>query len=449
MNKAAFFTDLKYRPHPGQLAIHKSKASRRVVACGVRWGKTRCAAMEGLAAAMAPAQRSVGWIVAPTYDLADKVFREMELAIALHLRHRVVSMREGDRRIVLRNMAGGYSEIRAKSADNPTSLLGEGLDWLIVDEASRLKPAIWESHLSQRLLDKHGWALLISTPRGRGWFYEMFRRGQGEDPDYESWNSPSWENPLLDRAAIEAERGRLPERVFAQEYGARFVEGSGAVFRKVRECATATWQPPKQGENYWAGLDLAKVEDFTVLVIIDKDARVVAVERFNRVDWSVQVQRIETACTRYNHARILVDSTGAGEPVYEALRHAGCDAEAYPFTMKSKSALIDNLAMMLEKGTIALPKPELWPIGIDELEGFEYSITDNGHVRSNAPSGGHDDCVIATALAAWQRQESRRVVHPDITWDPEAEYEARVRMFSRFDPECARLLARPLSSIQF
>jgi len=56
---------------------------------------------------------------------------------------------------------------------------------------------------------------------------------------------------------------------------------------------------------------------------------------------------------------------------------------------------------MLEQKKIVLPKPEIWPAGIDELESFEYSITDNGSVRTSAPSGSHDDCVIALALAAW------------------------------------------------
>ena len=42
----AFFHDLGYTPHPGQLPVHQSKAPRRVLACGVRWGKTRVAAWE-------------------------------------------------------------------------------------------------------------------------------------------------------------------------------------------------------------------------------------------------------------------------------------------------------------------------------------------------------------------------------------------------------------------
>ena len=75
LKKGAFFRDIRYTPHPGQREIHESAAPRRIVACGVRWGKTLCAAAEGLAAAMEPKERSFGWVVAPTYDLCDKVFR--------------------------------------------------------------------------------------------------------------------------------------------------------------------------------------------------------------------------------------------------------------------------------------------------------------------------------------------------------------------------------------
>ena len=46
-------------------------------------------------------------------------------------------------------------------------------------------------------------------------------------------------------------------------------------------------------------------------------------------------------------------------------------------------------------------RPEIWPEGIDELEGFEYSVSDAGNVRTGAPGSMHDDCVIALALAAW------------------------------------------------
>lgn len=401
LNKAAFFEDLGYCPHDGQREVHLATEPRRVIACGVRWGKTVCAAMEGLVAAMEPGERSIGWVVGPTYDLADRVFRELQVRALTHLRHRVVAMRESERRLILRNMSGGISEIRAKSADNPVSLLGEGLDFVIVDEASRLKPTIWQSHLSQRLLDKQGWALLISTPRGKGYFYDLYRCGRGDDADWKSWNYPSWTNPLLDRGLIEQERARIPERVFRQEYGAEFVEGSGAVFRNVRDAATGAFRPPAHGMRYYAGLDLAKVEDYTVLSVLDRDCNLVHVDRFHRIDWPQQVQRVQATLARYLDALVYVDSTGAGEPIFQALWRAGVRAVAYPFTARSKAALIDNLALMFEQGKIHIPTPEAWPDGIDELEAFEYAVTEQGNVRTGAPSGAHDDIVVSLALAAW------------------------------------------------
>jgi hypothetical protein len=139
-----------------------------------------------------------------------------------------------------------------------------------------------------------------------------------------------------------------------------------------------------------------------VLVIINQEREVCFVDRYHRLDWQLQIQRIKAVADRFNQASILVDSTGAGEPVFEALAVAGCHVEPYAFTSKSKNDLISNLSLMFEKAEITLPKADLWPEGIDELESFEYSVTDAGTVKTGSPSGIHDDCVIALSLAAWQ-----------------------------------------------
>jgi hypothetical protein len=71
-----------------------------------------CAAAEGLAAAMAPAERSVGWVVAPTYDLSDKVFREIVRLAGDRLRHRIVKLSEHDLRL-------GGEELRRRPQRDP------------------------------------------------------------------------------------------------------------------------------------------------------------------------------------------------------------------------------------------------------------------------------------------------------------------------------------------
>jgi len=154
------------------------------------------------------------------------------------------------------------------------------------------------------------------------------------------------------------------------------------------------------------GLDLAKVQDFTVLVIMNANREVVYTDRFNRQDWSIQVNRIQAAVEKYNNAWVHVDSTGIGEPIFETLMNAGINCEPYTFSQKSKAALIDNLSIMFERELITLPKPDLCPELIEELEAFEYSVTDKGNVRTGAPGGMHDDIVIALALSVWPLQNN-------------------------------------------
>jgi hypothetical protein len=365
--------------------------------------------MEGLTAALEPRERSIGWVVAPTYELADKVFREIDIKVGNAMPHRIVTRRVNDKKLVIRNLGGGESEIRAKSADNDTSLLGEGLDWLVVDEAARLRGSVWESHLSQRLIDKKGWAVLISTPKGKGWFYDLFRRGLDgpeRDADFESWNCPTASNPYVDAAHLAKERAKVPERVARQEYDAQFLDGAGMVFRNIRECATGKFEEPKPGVEYYAGLDLAKNEDFTVLVIMTRDRRVVFVDRFRRLPWSIQIARVKASCDKYDVSSTTVDTTGPGEPIYQALRAEGLFVRPYPFTSKSKPDLINNLSLFFEKGIIEIPPASIWPEGIDELESYEYRELPSGTLQMGAPSGYHDDCVIALGLAAIQCKPS-------------------------------------------
>lgn len=420
IDRGALFADCGYVPHKRQALMHASRARRRVLACGVRWGKTKGAAMEGVAAAMEPADYSIGWVVALTYELAERVFREIHRTFAEKFPHRIMLYRAHDMTLKVVNMGGGVSEIRGKTASSPASLLGEGLDWLIVDEAAQIPGSIWNSYLSQRLIDKQGWAIMISTPKGKGWFYDMWRNGQPgprKRSDWESWNAPSWTNPLLPRSAIVAERERLGSTSieFRQEYGAEFVEGAGSVFRNVRDVATGIVLPPGYTgptadgrlvldplRTYVGGLDLAKVNDYTVYTIMDDLHRVVFVDRFNKVDWSIQSVRLKSVSDRYGGPPTLVDSTGIGEPIFEALCAADLNVKPYVLSAGSKKVIIDNLALAFERKRIQLLQEPIFPAMVDELELFQWSITNSGHVTSGSPVGYNDDCVISLALAEYE-----------------------------------------------
>ncbi len=229
LRKKELFEAIGYHAHVGQVRVHQSKASRRIVIAGSRWGKSKCASYEVVAAMLTPGEKRRGWIVGPTYQLTEFIFDQVRGVMSEHFPHRVLQHTQRDRTLVIRNLSGGTSMLRAKSADDPSSLLGEALDFVVLDEAASLHADVWEGTISQRLIDRRGWALLISTPRGKNWLHRLWRRGQsGQDPDFQSWQCPTTENTYIDAKLIDAERSRLPPDTFAREYMAEFVGADDA-----------------------------------------------------------------------------------------------------------------------------------------------------------------------------------------------------------------------------
>jgi hypothetical protein len=172
-----------------------------------------------------PRESGRGWLCAPTYDLTNRIFKRVVEILYTYMPWRVVSFDARAHVIVVANFGGGTTELRAKSTDKPVSLLGEALDFVIIDEAAKMRDDIWSEHIAPRLLDRNGWALFLSTPNGGGWFYKQFLRAKKKkDPDYAGWQFPTSANPHIDPELIEAERTRQLPDVFRAQYLAEFVD---------------------------------------------------------------------------------------------------------------------------------------------------------------------------------------------------------------------------------
>ena len=249
--------------------------------------------MEAVAALFEPNERAIGWLVAPTYDVCQRIYARICEVITEKLGHRVIETSPREQRIVVTNLGGGTSELRCKSADHPVGLLGEALDFLIVDEAAQLSREIWEERLAPRLIDRKGWVLALSTPQGPGWFHEMFRRGQRQrDPECESWASPSRDNPHVDPATIEAERGRMSPEKFAQQYEAEFL---GVPQEPCETCGGPREDVPGR-------ITLAPGQDYDDVprcpsceMFVDSEGRCI-VKKYNRTYSSFDIERDDPEC---------------------------------------------------------------------------------------------------------------------------------------------------------
>ena len=421
-----------YLPHPAQVAIHRAKDKRfRVVCTGRRFGKTFCLAGE-LCDWARRQGGDYGW-VAPTYNVADRgieAFREVGPEF-------VQVCGRAPCRIELPRVNGvPPTRIWFLSADNPDSIRGFGFRGLVIDEAASIPQDVWHYVLRPTISQTLGWAVFVSTPKGRNWFYDLFTRGKDPaETDYASFSFPSNASPFFPAKEWEEARRTLPENVFKQEYMAEFLEDSAGVFRGVDACLVSSEQSAVNSgacaRYVVIGCDVAKHTDWTVLIAMDAETgRCFAMERFNQLDWPIQKERIVSFARRYR-GRVILDATGIGDPIYDDLKRVLPDIEPFKLTAGSKTELIQRLIVAVEQRQVSWPGERVnsdqssvtsgacvnghekaqnaqrdWDVLTTEMKRYEYAIGPAGGISYNAPSGFHDDCVMALALANHRRWES-------------------------------------------
>jgi hypothetical protein len=395
--------DIEFRVslHPNQRTIFDSNSRYKVIAAGRRFGKTWLSAYEILLKHAFQVPDGVTWIVSPRYSQTMLMWKRVKGILPREL---IAETKEGERYIKLHN--GHY--IYAKSGDDPDALRGEGLDFVVIDEAAMIKPDVWFEALAPALMDRRGGAMLISTPKGLNHFYDLYQRGESEDyPEWESFHYTSFDNPYLSETEIKELAKDLPPQVYRQEIMAEFLEGVGEVFGEINwiEPTQLSEIPPLDPHSFYiAGLDLASVEDYTVHTIMrytDTGGKIVLEElfrdRFSGV-WESQLQRIARNQMMFGNPQCYTDVTGLGQPIVQRLRNEGIFATPVSINATSKSEIINNLSFIIEAGVLKLIRTKE---AVDEFTKYSYSLTNTGFVKYSAPKGYHDDIVMAVALAAW------------------------------------------------
>lgn len=227
--------------HPGSSQIHFSAWRYYVGNWGRRTGKTLAAAAEVCWEATKPGARV--WIIAPTYELTDRVFEYVhrwivgdrvldKIAGTNQVKSHSFS-EKGQRYIKFKN--GGF--IRCRSAESGANV-GEQLDLIVMDEAARIHPLVWEQDLEPTTIDRKGRVLFISTPRGRNWFYDLHERQKAHETYQKGWRSSTfrtWDNPFNDPSWIRSKEAETTPDVFRREYGASFEHFEGLIYSKYRD----------------------------------------------------------------------------------------------------------------------------------------------------------------------------------------------------------------------
>ena len=397
-------------PHAAQQVVLDSKARFKIMNCGRRWGKTVLAAK--IIVGKSRKDKQMLWWCAPTYRIVKRgyaeVLRQLPDGVLTHDPPPDSNFDAG-RAVILRFKNGTRMEFY--SAERPEGMLGAGVDYVVMDEAAIMGQRIWNQIISPTLMDRKGGALMISTPRGRNWFWKVWQMGQ--DPlltDWDSWTFPSSSNPTLAAGEVERMAGAMPRMEYEQEVLAKFLSAGSSVFHlneraiqynRIFENGMIEDIPPR---GYVVlGVDLARTNDYTVLYGCRmKDRRNCYFERMQDVTWPEQKRRIRRAVRTLlregaEHVMLMIDSTGVGDPVYEDLASEGYDAVPINFSGQMKPNMVRLLAKDLEEAQAFV----LNDAQIDEFLAYSMDITPGGRYTYSAPEGEHDDVVSAKMLAHW------------------------------------------------
>jgi hypothetical protein len=400
--------------HPAQQALHDDKHRFRVAVCGRRWGKSINGLIECIEVG---AQGGTAWWIAPSYSQSVLMWMDIK-----HLAQQIpgATIREADRIIRFK----GNGVIMLKSADSPDALRGAGLDLAVLDETPLMQQTVWQGSIRAALSDRRGRALFLFTPKGIGnWTYKLYGFGLDDTrPDWSSHHYPTASNPYIPADEIEAARQDLPERVFQEEYLAEFITDGGGVFRGVLAACTATKQDgPIAGHSYVFGIDWARFEDYTVVSVFDMTARrEVFLDRFNKIEFAYQRDRIKLLNEKWQPYTIWAEANNMGLPNIEALRNDGLPIHPFDTTNASKEELINGLALAIERTSQGLPSGAVLlddPTGIAELQAYEFDRLPSGRFRFGARGGAHDDTVIARSLAVKYGMQGRMMPPIAFDWD--------------------------------
>lgn len=288
------------------------------------------------------------------------------------------------------------------SAEEPERFRGKQHEKLWADELAAWRyPEAWDQAVFGLRLGSNPRALITTTPRPTAIMRDLLSNPHTHTTRGSTYDNRANLAPEFFDAIIRKYEGT---RFGRQELHAEMLDDNpDGVFRRVYEAidhalpTDAVSHRPEAGVQYVIGIDWGRHHDYTVFVVIDPRTKaVVGIDRFTDIDYAIQMTRLKALAARYPRCQILAEVNSIGGPIVEALRRDGLPIRDFVTSASSKATIIEDLAMAFEKNVIRIPNHDTL---IRELLDYTQDRLPSGSLRYGAPSGVHDDCVMALAIA--------------------------------------------------
>ncbi len=385
-----------YTPHKFQQQVHiscseKSKNFWTIVCAGRQSGKSTLAKYQTINWAIKN-ENALIWYVTPSESQSKVVFRDIvKIILPLNV---IKSKNQSKGNIVIELING--CRIEFKSAASEDTLRGSSVNFIILDEAAFIKQNTIEEIILPTMAAAGKKILVISTPKGKNFFYDLWLRGQSDNKDYKSFKFNSFDNPRCNKALIESFKLSLPEGIFSQEFMAEWVD-SNSVFNNILELAILRpISGPIKGDSYYIGVDIALVNDWYVLTILNQRGEIVFIDRARGLDTTELESRVVKYYRLFKPKKMVLEENGLGLPILQHIQKIIPNAKGVYTTSDSKAEIINQLIAAFSSREIRILNDEELKT---ELNAFVFKYSKSGKVTYAAASGFHDDMVMSLAIA--------------------------------------------------
>ena len=270
---------LEFKPHAAQQEVADASLEHRylVIRAGRRFGKSALALNIVLREAVYNPGRY--WIIAPEYTQAKSIYwRDL---VSEYVPPGII-IKKNDNELILEIMSavpGKSSIIEFKGSDREDKLRGAGLKGVVLDEYAFQKEYVWDKVVGPMLVQTNGWAIFITTPNGvsnhfkKFWDTAVAMEAAGED--WKTFHFTSYDNPLIKRENLDAERARLTEEFFTQEYMAEFAKFTGLIYTAFDEKVHVRDFEVDEHWSFYRALDFGATDpDAVPFIGVDRDGTI-------------------------------------------------------------------------------------------------------------------------------------------------------------------------------
>jgi len=399
---------------------------RIVAACGRGWGKSLLTSLKAITMLYNYAPVEI-LIVSSSQRQSMQIFEYLYGHV--HRTNTLDKTVRRETRTTIKLKHPFYSKVTALPC-SPNKLRGRHPDVLIPDEASIIPAKMVSSELLLMLTKKYPpgdlkqaplWPKLIML--GTPWAYDHPFRLAYNNPDFHTYNEPSYTSPLVNADMLQEWKALMTEDEWEREVEAKWVELENTYFplELINRCVDPTLSLFQSLEEipFWVnrigrnfgGLDLGKQRTFSVLSVVNFDGIKLKHVHTKAFPLGTEYASVQAYCAeaykRLQFGNLVVDKTGVGDPIVEELIRIGVPAvEGVFLTEPMKETVFGAMKLGMEQDRVKITD---WKPLMNQMseQTYEYLRPDlkreseRLHFKFNKPSGKYDDILISFVLAGY------------------------------------------------